>query len=139
VALAALAGGLAYANTGPCTYMVKAGAATDSLTGLTWETDPTDATYTPGNAATHCNGLMLDGNGPGVWRVPTLRELQTIVHEGNANPAIDTNTFTIGSDPICWSSTPVAAAPGNLWGVQFTDGAVLTYGTTDMHAVRCVH
>jgi hypothetical protein len=129
----------ARANTGPCAYDVSNGAATDALTGLTWQTVPSVPASTPGQAAADCAGLVLDGSGPNVWRLPTVRELQTIVHEGKQSPAIDTSTFAVGSDPVFWTSTPDAAAPGNTWVVWFFDGQVQTKPDTEPHAVRCVH
>ncbi len=129
----------AHANTGPCAYVVSNGAATDSLTGLTWETAPPAMTSTPTQAATYCAGLVLDGSGPNVWRLPTVGELQTIVHEGKQNPAIDTSTFAVGADQVFWSSTPDAASPTNTWVVWFFDGQVQTKPDTDSHAIRCVH
>jgi hypothetical protein len=113
--------------------------ATDSLTSLTWQTVPPMTTYTQSGAAMYCAQLTLEGSGPPVWHLPTVRELQTIVHEGKYNPAIDA-TFTMPSDLVFWTETQVAAAMGNYWGVDFTDGQVLTYDvTTAQHSVRCVH
>jgi hypothetical protein len=134
--LAIVAGALSHAraNTGPCPYALSTGVATDANTSLTWQTAPPAGTYTFSQAAAYCASL---GNPNPPWRLPTIRELQTLVHEGKFNPAIDTSTFTVGLELVFWASTPVAGM-SLVWGVNFADGQVLAYGQQEVHAVRCV-
>ena len=57
------------------------------------------------------------------WRLPTPRELLTIVHAGVGNPAIDSTYFpnTIGNEH--WTAPSTAFAPSNAWAVEFYQGA----------------
>ena len=56
------------------------------------------------------------------WRLPTPRELLTIVHAGVGNPAIDSTYFpnTIGNEH--WTAPTTAFAPSNAWAVEFYQG-----------------
>lgn len=58
------------------------------------------------------------------WRLPTIRELQTLVHYGALNPAIDPTYFpnTVASD--FWSASSYGPIPANAWSVTFNDGSV---------------
>jgi hypothetical protein len=75
------------------------------------------------------------------WRVPTRRELLSIVHHGRSNPAIDTtffqNTFLSGD---YWSSDldAVSGTVTNAWGVGFTDGSESSRGVNGLESVRLV-
>ncbi len=58
------------------------------------------------------------------WRLPTYRELLSIVNAGNANPAIDSsffpNTVTVGYG--YWTRSTDATYSGAAWAVNFADG-----------------
>ena len=71
------------------------------------------------NAANSGAGLC----GHADWRLPTPRELLTIVHAGVGNPAIDSTYFpnTIGNEH--WTAPTTAFAPPNAWAVEFYQGA----------------
>ena len=71
------------------------------------------------NAANSGAGLC----GHNDWRLPTPRELLTIVHAGLGNPAIDGAYFpnTIGNEH--WTAPTTAFAPANAWAVEFYQGA----------------
>ena len=67
------------------------------------------------------------------WRLPTIRELSSIVNIGRYNPAIDTEYFAnipdyslinTYSTLICyWSSTTNANSPGQAWFTMFAGGS----------------
>ena len=62
------------------------------------------------------------------WRLPSRRELKTIVHIGGASPAIDTTYFPNTPAAVFWSSSPYAVSgPANAWVVYFGDGHNLVY------------
>lgn len=130
-------------------YTVAGGTVLDSDTHLTWQQDfdpglyAWDASASPGSAQAYCNDLQLAGGG---WRLPTVFELQTIVDEGVAGPAIDSNAFpgtpgvagSFDTESLFWSST-ASAFDGYAWGVFFSDGfADEPVVGTEGH-VRCVH
>jgi hypothetical protein len=131
----------ARAGSGPCPYYLNTGTATDPTTGLTWETQATSTQFPLSGAVTHCAGLTLGSVAAGTWRLPTLPELRTLVHEGKAPPAIDP-TFTDGQQGFFWSSTsyaPDPLSPGSHWGVYFDVGNAATQGVSVTASVRCVH
>jgi hypothetical protein len=56
------------------------------------------------------------------WRLPNVRELQSIVDYGRMEPAIDP-VFS-GLSEFYWTSTSYAEAPDDAWGVGFNVGYV---------------
>lgn len=75
------------------------------------------------------------------WRMPNIKELQSLVQITQLNPAIDPVAFpdtVVG--PWYWSSTPYADPQlPYMWGIYFGDGEVLfTFTDEDFHTVRLV-
>ena len=57
------------------------------------------------------------------WRLPTKKELESLVETGCANPAINTTLFPNTPSSWNWNSTPLNAAyPANAWFVAFDYG-----------------
>ncbi len=125
------------------------GTVTDNLTGLIWlENANCDGLKTWANALTWANGLndgcescggtntdcgLSDGSIEGEWRLPNLRELQSLVHYGVYDPAVPNTTglakWTAG-DPFAnvlsnhyWSSTTQGVS-SNAWNVHLHVGYV---------------
>jgi hypothetical protein len=63
------------------------GTVTDTCTGLMWQEADDGNTRTWCNALDYCENLPLAGFNN--WRLPNLRELQSIIDYGNRDPAID--------------------------------------------------
>lgn len=78
--------------------------------------------------------------GAGVWRLPTRRELLSIVAYGRSNPAIDTIYFPYTVAGYFWSSDVYAPGPADAWNVHFTYGDTHADGRTgdSYHFVRLV-
>jgi len=135
LALAVLVARHARANSSPCPYSVSTGVATDVATGLSWQVIASATAFAQVAGGGSCKVL-----GP-TWRLPTLLELQTIVHEGKFSPAIDTTSFSGGvpSDVFFWSSTPSADDATMAWGVYFDKGHTGTADVAVAHSVRCVY
>jgi len=112
------------------------GTVTDNKTGLVWQQgDP--GTRTWGSALSYCEGFDL-GNKTD-WRLPNVKELESITDDTKYNPAIDTNYFPNAHASGYWSSTTSAGYPPNTWYVDFDDGAVYGYGSKGGNFyVRCV-
>ena len=124
---AAGAAPMCYANR----YQVKtAGEVFDAATGLTWQQAVDAASYDLAGAQTRCSGI---------WRLPSLTELQTIADLTKTTPPlIDLTAFPGTPAGYYWTSTPKAGFAGNSWFINFTAFAA-TYGpNTDARKVRCV-
>ena len=61
--------------------------------------------------------------------MPRAAELQSIVHYGRSNPAIDTGFFPNTQSSWFWSSSPYAYYSSRAWNLHFYYGYVLdSYG-----------
>jgi len=117
----------------------------DNKTGLRWERNVNAASmkYSWVNALIHCDGLTLAGVSG--WRVPTFKELETLVDERHFSPAIDPIAFPSTpavnpGDGLFWSSTPFVkfAQRDQSFTVDFFDGIGQTVTTSSLGFVRCV-
>ncbi len=114
----------------------------DHLTGLIWLGDPDCFTARSWSAAlSAANGLkngdcgLTDGSSAGDWRLPNVRELQSLVHYGVYDPAVP-NTMGNGKwtsgEPFdhvrlstYWSSTTLAGiSTTSAWYVDMQTGDV---------------
>jgi hypothetical protein len=143
---------LAYVDNGD-------GTVTDANTGLTWEKKSDDGSihdkdtfYTWDNAfAVHVAGLnSMNFAGHNDWRVPNRRELQSIVDDNTANPAVSP-VFNTSCVPGCtvltcsctvldyyWSSTTYFPISNDARVVHFLDGTDLGLGKGSLAHVRAV-
>jgi hypothetical protein len=112
------------------------GTVTDHVTGLMWQSPPTNATMTQPAAVTYCS-TMLAAGGHHDWRLPTKIELLSIVDYGRSSPSINPVFASVVSNAY-WSSTSVAGTPFNAWFVDFYDGNSKGYIATYTFYVRCV-
>ena len=103
---------------------------TDNRTGLTWQRD-FGLQMTAPAAQTFCSQL-------GGFRVPTLKELLTLVDPTRINPAIDPTIFPGTPNSPFWSSTPLASSAGYAYHVTFQNGSTSYSGNAGMLYVRCV-
>jgi hypothetical protein len=83
----------------------------DHATGLAWQHDESVEAMSWEEALAHCEALELGGFSD--WRMPSVKELQSIVNHAYMLPALDTTTLgsqswaTIGGDHWgFWSATP---------------------------------
>ena len=118
-------------------YIAGMEMVTDTKTGLIWQQMQASATYDWSNAKNYCNNLNLNGF---VWRLPTVKELLTLVDLGKENPSIDTsaNGFPGTFPGLFWSATPVASAPSYAWVIGFGFGYTDFDVMANMNRVRCV-
>jgi hypothetical protein len=125
-------------------YVVTAGSETgngtvyDTKSKLTWQQTVSSTAYNLADAKTYCAGVGASLGGTG-WRVPTIKELRSIVDFSQTDPAIDPNAFSATPSAEFWSSSPLAGSSSYAWSVGFRYGVasstvVSFYGG----AVRCV-
>ena len=121
-------------------YQIQAGGAVlDTGTGLTWQQAVSPSTYAQSDAQSYCNGNVANLPGSG-WRLPSMKELQTLVDDGLVNPAIDPTAFPgTPFDAAYWTSTPVAWQSGYAWYVLFDIGQANHDAIGATYPVRCVH
>ncbi len=113
------------------------GTAIDAITGLVWQREDDDTARTWGDAVLYCSGLPLAGGG---WRLPTSRELQSILDYGRAGPSIDLSVFPGTESAYYWTATSHAGDAESAWVVLFSYGYVgpLKKAEGDSAYVRCV-
>ena len=113
------------------------GTVYDTKTKLTWQQTVSSTSYSWADAKTYCAGVGASLGGTG-WRLPTCKELQTIVDDSWIAPAIDPNAFP--STPVTWfwSSSPVAGSSSVAWAVEFGYGDTVSDGVSLTNIVRCV-
>jgi hypothetical protein len=116
-------------------YAVSADTVLDRETGLTWQRATAPGTHTWANAKSYCTGLTLAGGG---WRLPDVRELQTLVDTRAYNPSIDTTTFSGTQSSGYWSSSPFVFYGPLAWVVLFAYGQTVNRAQVDTYSVRCV-
>ncbi len=78
------------------------GTIIDNSTGLIWQKEIQNTTYTWQQARFYCRSLFLGGHFG--WRLPTYNELLSIVSYDRTYPAIDTQYFP-DTDGYFWTST----------------------------------
>jgi hypothetical protein len=119
-------------------YVIATGEDEDTQTGLIWQqADNGEALSGWSAAQAYCGSLRLNGH---AWRVPSIKELETLVDESKDRPAIDTNAFPgTANEHYCsssaWGNPPLAA-----WYVDFSTGqagsANADYGPCWVRCVR---
>jgi hypothetical protein len=72
------------------------------------------------------------------WRLPTRRELLSIVHRGTSAPAIDVNFFPNSVGTSYWSIDDYHPDTLYAWLVHFDNGYTTTLLKSDPYAVRLV-
>ena len=110
----------------------------DPTTNLMWEdtkhAEEGQVTYLEAN--TYCKALKLGGHND--WRVPTLKELLSIVDYTRYEPATLKEFSQVDKDRLYWSSTTYANKSTEFWGVVFEDGDTDNASAIYDRRVRCV-
>ncbi len=109
----------------------------DDETGLVWQdnNNTKSMTATWENALSFCRELKLGKYED--WRLPTVKELQSIVDINRTDPAIKP-IFSMTSSWAYWSANAVTAYPERAWAVYFYTGHTAYYTKSYYYHVRCV-
>lgn len=140
------------------------GTVTHKTTGLMWKVCSEGQTWVGGvSVSTSCTGSIITylwdaalqipealnaGGGfplSGVgtpyndWRLPNLKELQSIAELRCYSPGINENIFPSTVSFIYWSSSPDAINSSNAWGLHFSYGGNdYNYSRNSVQRVRLV-
>lgn len=113
----------------------------DNLTNLIWSLQSglgEWTTYAQVTLLTATNSASRCGFNTG-WRLPTRRELLSIVHNGLAvAPMVDANHFPGTQSNRYWTSDTYAPGPSYAWIVIFNNGLTLANVKTYSNYVRLV-
>ena len=102
------------------------GTVTDNLTDLIWQKNSMNDSLTWEDALVKADTMLLAGYND--WRLPNIKELQSINIEQIMNPSINTTYFTnIGINKL-WSSTSLPNQTTKAWYLD-TKYGVTTYQT----------
>jgi len=105
----------------------------DGVTGLVWGTATLPA-QSWADASSTAASFTRCGIATG-WRLPSRRELLSIVHHGASHPAIATGAFPGTQSSPYWSSDTKGS---QAWAVDFADGATLLANQNANLAARLV-
>ncbi len=114
------------------------GTATDTRTGLLWARG-SSGPMTWAAALAHCEALDLAGYDD--WRLPTARELASLIDPARHEPAIDSTVFpdTHYAEPDAYvSSTSVVGGSHDAWAAYFNCGGISQYYKSYGFYVRAV-
>lgn len=122
------------------------GTVTDNLAGLVWLKNANCFGFRIWtDALSDCNGLadgqcgLTDDSVAGDWRLPNVRELQSLIDYGNAAPALPSgHPFTNVSSFQYWSSTTNSGATSLAWDVKMDNGEVVANDKSGPDLVWCV-
>lgn len=111
--------------------------------GAAGSTTSCNSTLTNCNTQDYTAAINNDPNGRDLcnqrdWRLPSVRELLTLVHYGVWSPAIDTAYFpnTVASN--FWSASSNGPSPTLAWFVDFSAGFLYVVDKTNTLSVRLV-
>jgi hypothetical protein len=100
-------------------YQLAQDTVYDRYTGLTWQRGESTAPVPYSQAMSYCAALGT------LWRLPSSKELTTLVNDARTTPAIDTSAFPSMLSSAYWSATTYAGSDPSVetpWQVDFTTG-----------------
>jgi Protein of unknown function (DUF1566) len=112
----------------------------DNITNLIWSLHSGSGNWTTYArttlpAARNMGAGRCGGTG---WRLPTRRELLSIVDFSGVSPSIDSANFPMTQVNLYWATDPYQPDPAFAWVVYFYDGYSYPYGTSNTNFVRLV-
>ena len=122
------------------------GTVTDTRTGLMWKqcaeglngtgcASGAPQTLSWAAALQQAEGSSFAGRYD--WRLPNLKELQSLVEDCSYSPAINTNMFP-NTPSVFWSSSPSFEFSSGTWHVSFVSGTSAISNRFNSFSVRLV-
>jgi hypothetical protein len=129
-------------GTSPDQYTLESpGEVRDNFTGLIWQQEDSPIKMTWADAKIYSDTLSLNSH---TWRLPSIKELATLVDETKVAGAINRTMFPgTSSNEYYWSSSPWAGdaskSSSGAWAINFDDGYTSYNGFTTgwVRCVRC--
>ena len=127
----------------PYSYSTDGAEVIDSKTGLTWRRCNEGLAWNGNTCAgtalrfTHEQALAHAQTQAG-WRLPNVKELQSIVDRSRSDPAIDTIAFPGTPSWGHWTSSPDIRNPSYAWHNGFSTGGAGSCPRSDADYVRLV-
>ena len=109
------------------------GTVTDNLTGLIWLKNancygqlPWTIALNVANALASGSCGLTDASSAGAWRLPNVREMQSLVDYGHYDPILPSgHPFTgVQTNDASWTSTTSAYFASGAWAVDMYSGLV---------------
>lgn len=111
------------------------GIVEDMATQLHWQQQSTPEPTTWTGAKTQCAELDLEGDG---WRLPTIKELHTLIDETRDQPATDSAMFPGPTIGYYWTSSQPRGFGNLAWTAGFDHGLDVFRSVDGDAFVRCV-
>ena len=118
-------------------YTITTDTVRDNWTALTWQRTTPFAAKGWDEAGSYCRGLGLGGLASG-WRLPTYKELLSLVAWRSRNPTYDTEAFPSAGTASFWSASSSADLASLAWTVDFSSGAGVPIPKSSLLGMRCV-
>jgi len=112
------------------------GTVTDSSTGLIWQKALSMTTLTWEESLKYAAALSLTGKND--WRIPNIRELQSLNDATLTKPSFNKSFFPGISSGNFWSSTSQVNTPVRAWDINVDYGIVSYSDKTIKENVLCV-
>lgn len=115
------------------------GTVTDMTTGLMWQQSDDNIIRTWQQSLDYCNGLSFAGKND--WRLPNIKELESIVDDTVSGPAINTIYFPVTNvsySSYYWSSTSYQTSTAGAFRVGIYLGGVMGGLKSSLYYARCV-
>ncbi len=123
------------------------GSVTDNLTGLIWLKNANcfglnfwDVAVSDANTLNSGECGLTDGSAEGDWRLPNVREMQSLVDYKHFDPAMQSGQpfpivlpFIGVQSSIYWTSTTLSPGPSSAWIVEMRYGGVNFLNKYDTH------
>lgn len=116
-------------------FNIKGDVVEDTKTKLTWQRHVPTKSVSAVAAMAYCSELDLEGTG---WRLPTIKELHTLIDETKADPAVDREVFPQTPANFFWTSSNLRKFEQYTWSVNFADGTDAWFPRENPQRVRCV-
>jgi hypothetical protein len=113
------------ANTGAAPALTDWACTQDNVTNLIWSLYSGSGNWTTRARTTLPNAANAQSrcNFNSGWRLPTRRELLSIVNRDGRSPSIDSNYFPATQANWYWTNDPYQPSPALAWAVYFGDGS----------------